>query len=431
MPALEDFYTDALDEEDEGEYFDATGLPKTPKLGSSRGSSNRRDTLHVRNLKFAESTAQTPAMHVTIKSADYIQYKTSSIPNFIKFWDEVRTYILTEKVRPHNIPSLIHKDIVRRLVSGDYANLGGGKFGNLSMDELYAVTQREFRPTDRIEFMKKLDDNTSFEFTSHYRPTAEFFVPFYDALLLYLAKFNEVYDILVFGIRDEQILPRCDTKPGGLIKAFAAKVPYQFANNILLLLPEQKWKSLSAFLHVFRAKLELCKEDSLCARRLRRLYGGTDYESRKHDTQRREQKLQQMQDVDPPEFEDRYDDSAEESAEDPDRVDTMLAAAMYPPRAKDQQQKPRSGKPGAPYDSSGPRDPLACLTKILHGVCNKKPCSYSHNEELVIKKRQEILLLVQKQQAAERTAGAPRTHPAQRVAAMADLRHPEDIDEGY
>jgi hypothetical protein len=82
MPALENFYTDALDEEDEGEYFDATGLPKTPKFGSSRGSSNRRDTLHVRNLKFAESTAQTPAMHVTIKSADYIQYETSSIPNF-------------------------------------------------------------------------------------------------------------------------------------------------------------------------------------------------------------------------------------------------------------------------------------------------------------------------------------------------------------
>lgn len=416
--------------------FGPTGLPKTPAPGKKRRHSkqrkkDRRDTLHLRNLETSRSTALVPVMHGNIKPYDNIKYLGENIGQLIEFWVQFYTYVDQERYEPP-VWTMMPAHVRRRLIASDHENLGNGKFRNLTLKEIYAVMQKEFRPTDRLDFIRKLEANVEFAFNSHYRPTAQYFTPFYDAVLLYISRFSDVYDILAFGILDRKdIIPRCDTKNGGLVKSFVSKMSFEFGNNLLLVMDQQRWKSLGSFFRDLRKRLLVCKKDSECARRLSRLFSGTQYEARKRDSaakpdRKLQQILQQMQELDrredPPEptqpFEERYDDDAEE-AEDADdeenALETMLAAAMYPARTKDSPQKQRAGKPAAPRDPSATREPYVCLTKIFHGVCNKQGCTRSHNPQQVTKQRRELIEVMLKADAAEKSTGAP-----QKFAAMVD-----------
>ena len=244
----------------------------------------------------------------------------------------------------------------------------------------------------------------------------EYYRPLYDALLLYISKFTKVYDILIHGLNDDKtILPRCENKPGGLVKAFVSKIPYEHGARLLQLLDTQKWDTLQAFLRDFRRLIDDNKDDSERARKLRRTFGGTQYESQKF-----EQKLQHLQElralpVDPAVEDEEWHEAVNAAALDlEDELDTMLNAAMQQPHGKEPFKK-------TPYDKNAPpRDPLVCITKLLHGTCTKSPCNYSHKEELVTKKRHEFIELMQKQLAASKTSGPPRAFPPQRVSVMED-----------
>lgn len=428
------FVNSALTEtsDDESSLFGPTGLPKTPKPGKeppanhNRGSRSRRQTLHVRNLESAAKKAQAPLLYGTIGSHDHIKYTKSNIRNFIKFWRAVRTYMLRWGVLPP-IAALIEDTIVERFIASDYAKFGDGKFGDLPLVDIYTIMQAEFRPVNRKNFIDKLKDNVDFEFTSHYRPSSEYFIPFYDALLVYIASFTEVFDILRFKVTAEEepyLMPRCDNKQGGLIKLFLSKIPYEFGDNILFNLLDQHWKSLPAFFTEFRKSLDVCKAHSESARRLRSLFSGTQYESKKH-----EQKLQHMQTMresspsPEPALEERCDDCDPDELQDAEEVDTMLAAAMYPLRSKDAPQRPRSGTKAAPQ---GAREQLPCFAKLENGVCNDKQCTYSHNEELLARKRQEKIDKLMKTQAASRGTGGPRAPAPQKFSNLQDAPDDEE-----
>jgi hypothetical protein len=353
-----------------------------------------------------------------LASYDHIVYKKGNLSSFFKFWEEVTVYEQKERTTLP-VTAMIDVAVRERLISTDRRNLDNGQFFQLTHEQLYNLMQMEFRPKDRLDFMKQLENNVDFEISSHYRPTPEYFKPFYDALLLYMSKFSKVYDILVLGIRDDKtILPRCDNKTGGLVKAFVSKIPYEYGTNVLLLLSENKWETLGSFLKVFGAIVDGHKQDAESARKLRRTFSGTQYESKKFD-----QKLQHLQELRAYQEDSNLADedlqaavaaAAEELEEE---LDTMIAAAMQPQR-KDAPRKP------FPDKNAPPRDPLVCITKLLFGTCNKSQCNYSHKEELVTKKRHEFLDLIQKQLAASRNS--PRGYPPQKVAAIEDTYDDEE-----
>lgn len=411
---------------DEEPMFDPTGLPITPAPGKMRKQEkkqrapDRRDTLHLHNLRLAQERAQLPVIHGVLAPWKGGNYSKSNVTEFFRFFKELRLYELKEGVRPRNVPALVDDTIRERLISYEPERLGGGKFLELEWEELYGVLQKEFRPKDRIDFIKKLDDSVGFEFTSHYKPTADYFKPFYDALLLYISKFSEVFDILSFGITHEQnIVPRCDTKPGGLVKTFVSKIPFQFGANILLLLPEQKWETWPAFMRTFRAELDVCKDDSESSRRLKRLFTGS-----KSDSQTFEKKLQYLQELRalPAEaYEDQDLPAVIETQREEleEQVDDLLAA-MQASGNKTSPQKFRPDRGAPARDPQKPRDPLACITFILTGACNKTNCTYSHQGDLITRKRYEFLEQIQARLGLQKTPGPPRGQLPQRAAAMVD-----------
>lgn len=420
-------------------YFDATGLPITPankpaktgasfaappppsddspknKDGKNNKKPDRRETLHLHSMKTSEAVSTLPLVHGVLASSDHIRYKKSSIRNFFEFWELVNEYELRERTTlPVN--TLIEKTVREHLISTDRNRLGTGKFYTLDREELYNLMQEQFRPADKLDFMKQLENNVDFVFSAHFRPTPEYFRPFYDALLLYISTFTKTFEILSYGSDDLKTnVPRCDSKPGGLVKAFVAKIPFEYGSRTLLLMEETKWPTLLDFIRDFQKVMDRHKEDAERARKLRRTFGGTQYEAKKF-----EQKLQHLQAL-RAECVDDYEDireAAEIEAEELDEeLDDMLAAAM--------QQSRNDFSKKTPYDKDAPqRDPLVCITKILHGTCTKVSCKYSHKEDMVAKKRLEFLDLIQKQIAA---AKPQRAFPPHRVAVLENSYD----DEGY
>ena len=318
------------------------------------------------------------------------------------------------------VTTLIDPQVREHLVSSDRVGLGNGKFFKLSRTDLYGLMQTQFRPSDKLDFMKQLEDNVEFNFSTHFRPTPEYFKPFYDALQLYISKFSKLYEILTHGASQPAlVIPRCDNKPGGLIKAFVLKIPYEYGTRVLQLMTTERWTDLYAFFKDFNQIADAHKLDGEAARKLRRCFGGTAYESKKF-----EQKLQHLQELRqvPDDLHDEHfaDAMVAEAEELDEELDTMLAAAMQQPRGKGPFGKP-------PFDKNAPpRDPLVCLSKLLHGVCSKPmgTCNYSHKEDLIHKRRLEFIDLIHKQLSAAKSSAA--TQRVQKIVPLEDSYEDEE-----
>jgi len=415
------------DVQQETPYFHPTGLPITPAPGkedkSNEGDkpdkrSDRRETIHLRTLVNLEARSQFPTVHKTLSSFSHITYTRSTVKSFFKFWEDVARYEMKEQAGLPNVNALIDEGVINALVATDRARLEHGKFYTLTRSELYDLMQSAFRPMDKIDFSKKLEANVEFSFQANYRPTPEYFKFFYDALLLYTSTFTKVFEILVYGCTDRKsVLPRCDNKPGGLVKIFVEKVPFEYGKNVLRLFDVDKWDDYYSFIKAFTERVEEHHGDGERARKLRRCFSGTHYEAKKFD-----QKVQALQQLcaappDPTIPEDEHEDMVQIEGEQLDQELDVLLAAMQQPHGKGPPAKP-------PFDKSAPREPMVCIGKLLKGTCTKSQCSFSHKEEDINRKRHEFLKLINEQLAASKSsAAAQRVH---NIAPLVEDRYDDD-----
>ena len=368
--------------------------------------------MHFRGVGKAESESQRPLVHGLLSSYEHIACKKLSVPSFRKFWDDVMLYETKEMVKLP-VTSLVDTSVREHLISKNRTRLNDAKFFALTHKELYHLMQKEFAPPDRIEFMKLLEKNVQFEFSAHFRPTPEYFKPFYDAVLLYCTSFRKIYEILAFELPSDRIIPPCNNKPHGLIKAFVSKIPYEYGTNVLLLMDKDKWENIYKFIANFTEILNEHLADGERARKLRRAFGGTQYEAKKFTAEQKLHMLQEMQQSKPPEEDAEwwYESMAAAEEELEDEVDMMLAA-LQQPQAREHK----------PFDRNAPpKDPLVCITKLLYGTCTKAGCVYSHREDLVGKKRLHYRELIDKQLAAAQPTKAQRPQPPARVSVLEDI----------
>lgn len=358
-------------------------------------------------------------MHSMVAKHDHITYTKPGVKNFLEFWEAINEF---EQKHNTRLPvcAMISLQVREMLISKDHNRYGNGKFMKLEREELYMLMQSQFRPLDKLEFIAALTKNVDFEISANYRPTPEYFVPFYDALLRFTSKFIEVYEILVIGIEDMNIVPRVDNKEGGLVHIFIGKILFEYGTRIIRLMGVTKWDTLRAFTKQFRVYVDAGKQQSDAARSLRRTFGGTRYEA--VDREQKFKRLQQLcamqvsADNQDPDLDEAVEAAWEEFADD---ITDMLAVVNH----KQPQKKPAFDKD---------RAPLVCITKILHGVCNKPGCTYVHREDLVAQKRLEMLGLLEKQIAAQKDRGAPHRAAPQRAAAVEDAFHDTyDDDANY
>jgi hypothetical protein len=223
---------------------------------------------------------------------------------------------------------------------------------------------------------------------------------------------------------NEDCIPDCKNKEGGLIKIFIDKIPYEYGTRLMSTMMDTKFGDLHAFLKSFYARVEEHKEQHNAYLRLCQSFGGTAWIAKKsaakvsgmvHDD------LHAIYDV------------AEEAC------DTAQRRADESYAEEEPAEKPRADHEGADFDEhlqamqgTPHQDPLVCFTKLLKGSCTKVGCKFSHREDLVAKTREVYIRMMQERQRDQPTAHKPSVLPRPHAGKLSNIApiddHSADLD---
>ena len=114
---------------------------------------------------------------------------------------------------------------------------------------------QEIRPTSKATFAKYMKDYVHFELPDKYQPSATYFKPMYDALLLFRADFERTYKAL--SRNNEENIPEVSEKNGGLIEIFLTKIG-NYAKQVFTEFHKRgkKYKYIDKFLDEFYNEVE-------------------------------------------------------------------------------------------------------------------------------------------------------------------------------
>lgn len=432
------------DSSDDTNMYGATGLPKTPKENRgkkkkikhqiSKMSSThayRRETIMEHSIKDASAKAATVTVYGVQESYEHIRLRSITPSAVLKFFEDEKNYERKTLVQLR-LPPLVEDNVKNRIMAVDPVKYGDQKFPYLTHMELYEVLLSLFRPKSSIAFYELLSKNVEFVFSGKYRPTAEYFEPFYASLLIYKATFLKYYEI--FAFRNPANIPNCDYKEWGLLKLFNSKILFEYPSRLCQVMRNKKWETIYDYLNDFYDLVEKDKIAAEGARMLKDHFGGTDYKTRKFDGNGESHRIHNIDYVEQNEHD---EDDGEEFFEEPSRFpeddfDHELSNLQHPGTSKP------PFRPQVPSGAQPVREPLVCITKILHGTCTKADCRYDHREHAVLAKRRDFQGLIAKQLDQKPTSSGPhkpafnaqRTphRPPQRAS---NLEGPAEDDEEY
>ena len=237
-----------------------TRLPKTPKVG------NRRNSILYANAERADLKliASNDRMLKVQPSFDHLMLTKMNIPAVIQFLHNVSEY--QEKYDTAlKIGTLIPSKIIETLMAdNDIYDWSYGKFYSLSGVQILDLLQSALKPKSPVAFDTHLKDYIDFKIPQSYVLSVQNFKPMYQALLIYRTDFKRICEFM--SIENERNVPKCDNKPGGLIKTFLSKIPFSFGEELFKQLRKSKFSSLEEFLNEFYAEIQKVNEAHLRAK---------------------------------------------------------------------------------------------------------------------------------------------------------------------
>jgi hypothetical protein len=181
---------------------------------------------------------------------DIHQLTKLNIPSVIRFLNQVNEY-----QQKYNIPLKVGTHVSQKIIEtlmayNGYYDWNLGDFYAITSVRLVEMLQRALKPASRTVFEKYMKDYLEFKLPQSYVPTVQNFKPLYTALLTYRTDFKRLYEFM--SIRKASNVPKCNMKPGGLIKLFISKiVPASFGEGVLKLLKTTNYDDINVFLDDF------------------------------------------------------------------------------------------------------------------------------------------------------------------------------------
>ncbi len=299
------------------------------------------------------------------------------------------------------------------------------EFFKLNTEKLIQMLLKEVIPKSPLAFRKALQDHDSFELPHGYRPRADDFRPFYDALNIKKFRWTRIYEIL--STDNEVNIPPITNKEGGLIKVYLDSIPFNYGHRVYETMKETKFKDMYVFLKKFYKIVQQHFEYFENAKQMNQHFGGTQMETPTSNSLRKAKPVfrQRFQNVESAvedteaftEFFPRNEDSSSpdtvpsikvkqqdedaevqvevqnEQVEDAEELDidaeiqelSAFNAAGKPPFKPG--FKSNSFKPAArfPPNTQGSKDkstgrPPCCFRLLFYGECEKgDKCDYKHD----------------------------------------------------
>jgi hypothetical protein len=252
--------------------LDFKTLPKTP----APAERSRRTSLFERQADANERYAVTPVVQAIQPKYDHIRLSAVTVSQTFKFFHEVNHYEMQVGVK---LPvTTMVEDKVRELIIARNPELTETKFYQLKVKDLFRYVQDLIKPTTIVDFREKLERNIEFVMPKGYSPLPTDFHVFYNALLIYRARFRKVYELLAYDNEDN--CPECTNKEGGLIRSFLNPIPFEYGTRVMVQMgSKRKFSEIHEFLTAFYKYVEIHREQNRAAVQLRQAFGGTEYKT--------------------------------------------------------------------------------------------------------------------------------------------------------
>lgn len=370
-----------------------------------RKNSNKRTTIFARSAERTTRSARQLTFQAIQPPYSHIRLNSLTVTAVYTFFADLQIYQEGFGIDLET-PTLISSTIQKRIKSK--YRLTQYRFNNLSDQALYDCARSYVLPETRLDFIRIMNLAVNFLLPPSYRPAAENFRKFYDALLEYRDTFTRTYEMLADG--NEENIPDTKNKPGGLIKCFIDKIPHEYGTRVFQNLPEAKYEKIYTFLRKFYKVVEEHRRYHELARKLMHSFGGTLFEAaRKADTKllNNINPLNFKSDPEPSHEAPRPAEPAHLHQDEEDEQEPFYAGAEDNDEEEGEEAESASffddelaAMQGAPSRTQPPQRPQQgpCWTKVNTGKCTKMGCTYLHSgPELIKAREQKIQELLQLQ----------------------------------
>lgn len=392
------------------DFLSPKSVSKPAAVGAARKAvvKPKRETRLSQWGKVADSsTMKTVVVHAMQPDYSHIRLHNLQPTNVLKFCKQVVNYGVTHNIRL-DATALVSPRVRHELISRN-RTLTEFSFGELSVEELFALLQQEIRPWNKLEFAELLSENTHLSLPGGFNLSTASFGQFYQKLQDYRQDFLQLYELIAEGAPFS--IPKCNNKVGGLVRVFLSKLPSDYGQNCLASMDSDKFDSIHDFLDSFFILVEdqyrhfkdtqareLCygnkqgrgsvaaaaQETPRRTSHTRR--SGADISMIEPDVlgdSRGEAELPLGAEAD----ERNESDAGEESAELPesedsvpedvidDAIDGADSVEDLDERLRTLQMVTKTSKSAL----EGSRPVGGCFGKMLRGECSRKNCRYSHD----------------------------------------------------
>jgi hypothetical protein len=226
---------------------------------SDEGETNRRNSIFRRAISAAQHPRHTVAYMQTPPSHEHIKLNHLTVPSVIKFIADYANYQHATGIQLR-LPTLV-SDRVRMFLQAKHASLTNNKFYELSDNKLISMIQEEVKPSNPLAFLEYLKQYVKFYLPIGFQPKAGHFKPLRDAILLAKQQFMEAYEIMAEDNEDN--IPPCTNRDGGLVKLWIEMVPHEYAFRVVKQMKKSQFDNIYTF---FKSFLDIVEKHDVVSR---------------------------------------------------------------------------------------------------------------------------------------------------------------------
>ena len=222
------------DENDEEAQF-------TPLRNNRRMSSAVEDANEIQGIyrqgsekNHLASSSGSISYHAKLPNFSDIKLERADIASMDTFSEKLRNYQSMYGVEL-KVPPLVSANVRRLLIANalDHGwRTSETQFYRYDFATITAMMQLYVRPTDKLDFYKKMEKNLKFpSLYADYKLSAVNFLPMFQAVNQFKEDYIRIYDFLSHD--NEQMVPAINNKPGGLLLILINKIPFDYMKGVL------------------------------------------------------------------------------------------------------------------------------------------------------------------------------------------------------
>jgi len=359
-------YKDAL----ESVVDDTSSLQKTTK--------GRRTT--IENLSAPKEKQEpitiTHVVNIPAFDVKILELKPRSVINFLSRVESYETSYLQKA----NMSTSFSREVQQELIALSDNEFNNTNIGTISIKKFIEITKKFFKPKTQSRFLKLMKDNIYFPYSNVKAVDTNSIGEFRNCVKKYSSDFSMLVELL--SCNADHIPPLTNNKETGLIYLFNDNIPFGFGHGVFMQIGfrhgvKEHFKTIDEYIRVFNGKLDEWYELGV---NLQPMFDAIKYPDRLPKPKVSKFQQKQSSQIKPNVAVNKIDEDLSSTFSKASSITTSDNATVAELQAVHPEMKPmdKSKRP--------------CYEKALERVCNRPDCKFSHDEAMVQKYRDQLIV---------------------------------------